>query len=167
MTTTHRVTIRLPNILCGHLDNEETQVALNEFLRRANNHGIFMELGSPRLPDQALNVKWFERWSYIDENRVAGHMSNVSIDYDNHQVIADVRPFGPYRDVFPHVTKENSNFTISPRALVIGRTLKRLVGFDVTDTPDQWLKEKLAQSGTGREKRDYFSDWTGASSTRS
>ena len=162
MTQVQRISIPLPHSLRGMFQEEENEPAIQEFLRRARSHGIFMELGCPQRPPMMSQEDWIVRYSYVDENRVTGHLSNVDIDFDNHVVIGDVRAYGPYREVFQHALKETPTYSFRPRALVLRRKLVRLIGWDLQPSPalDGWLHDKLTAEGSGTQGRDYFQQWT-------
>lgn len=143
-----RAYVPLPNEVLKTIDDEMSQSALELYLRGVNYHEKgFCELGRPNRGEYQGHTEWVQRLMYIDENRVCAKVLKAHYDEKTGHIVADIIPFGPYRESFNVLCKPENKLAFSVRAMTNAGKLANISTFDVV------------MADTMPEKRDFVKEW--------
>lgn len=144
-----RAYVSLSDSIRKTIDEPEAQGALTQFLNRANyGDNVFCELGRPEPQQHQSQVDYFQRLMYVDENKVVAKVVKASYDAHKGCIVADMIPFGPYREAFNCLLRPESSVSFSIRAFTSKGMLSNIATIDMIPKQEE-----------APVKRDFIKGW--------
>lgn len=145
-----RAYVPLPAKVLETIDEDLPQRAISQYLRKVDSGLGFCELGNPVRGQYQGLEDFISRLMYVDENRVCARVLKAHYDAKTGHIVADIVPFGPYREAFSVLSKPENKLAFSIRTIA---TAERPAKLSTISTFD------VVMADTMPEKRDFVKEW--------